>query len=225
MYILNFNATTTTTPTPTPISNSTVTSTSTAATPTGPQTVGNFSSWLYMGCYSEATNGRALSDLENPISGGAVTIEACAAACAGFEYFGTEYSSECYCGDTINIGSALVAGSTTAQTLCDMTCSGNAFEYCGGPSRLNMYHFDGAAVSTALATATATSTAIAAATPTGPITVTNITGHAYMGCYSEATNGRALSGLLNPISGIQVTIEACSTACAGYTYFGVEYSR
>ena len=225
MYILDINAAATTTATATATSNSTITSTSggtstsTAPTPTGPQTVGNFSSWLYMGCYSEATNGRALSDLQNPISGQAVTIEACAAACAGYEYFGTEYSSECYCGDTINIGSALVAGSTTAQTLCDMTCSGNASEYCGGPGRLNMYQFNGAAVSTA------TSTAIAAATPTGPITVTNITGHAYMGCYSEATNGRALSDLLSPISGIQVTVEACSVACAGYTYFGVEYSR
>lgn len=175
-----------------------------------------------MGCYSEATNGRALSDLQNPISGKSVTIEACAVACAGYDYFGTEYSGECYCGNTINTGSTMVAGSTPAQTLCDMTCSGNASEYCGGPSRLNMYQLNQAAASKA--TVSATSTAGAAAIPTGPVTVTNLTGHAYLGCYSEATNGRALSGLLNPISGNQVTVEACSVACTGYTYFGVEYS-
>lgn len=220
IYTLNLNATTTGNLTVTGTSVST--SASTASTPTGPQTVGNFGNWLYMGCYSEATNNRALSDLQNPISGLAVTIEACAVACAGYGYFGTEYSSECYCGYTVNIGSALVAGSTPAQTLCDMTCSGNASEYCGGPGRLNMYRSNGTAVSTA--TATVSSTTVAAATPTGPITVTNLTGHAYMGCYSEATKGRALSDLLNPVSGKQVTVEACSMACAGYMYFGVEYS-
>ena len=228
IYTLNFNATTTSNSIV--ISTTTDTSASTAPTPTGPQTIGNFSKWLYMGCYSEATNGRALSDLQNPISGKAVTIETCAAACDGYDYFGTEYSGECYCGNTINTGSALVAGSTPAQTLCDMTCSGNASEYCGGPSRLNMYQFNAAAVSTATATASATASvsasgnATAAATPTGPVTVTNLAGHSYMGCYSEATDGRALSGLANPISGNQVTVEACSAACAGYTYFGVEYS-
>ena len=220
MYTLNLNATTT--GNSTVVGTSTVISATTNPTPTGPQTIGDFSNWQYMGCYSEATNGRALSDLQNPISGKAVTIEACATACAGYDYFGTEYSGECYCGNVINTGSALVAGSTPAQTLCDMTCSGNSSEYCGGPSRLNMYQFNGAVASTA--TATATGTAVATPTPTGPVTVTNLTGHAYMGCYSEATNGRALSGLTNPISGKQVTVEACSAACAGYTYFGVEYS-
>lgn len=118
-----------------------------------------------------------------------------------------------------------------------MTCAGNASEYCGGPNRLNMYilNFNATTSTSTTATATATSNSTVTGTsvgtststtptPTGPITVTNITGHAYMGCYSEATNGRALSGLLNPISGTQVTVEGCSVACAGYKYFGVEYS-
>ena len=181
-----------------------------ATAPTGPQTVGNSSEWVYLGCYSEATNERALSGLENPISSTAVTIEACAVACAGYNYFGAEYSSQCYCGDTINNGSVLVDGSTPAQTQCDMTCSGNASEYCGGPDRLNMYRYSGAPV--------------VASIPSGPVTVTNVTGASYLGCYSEGTNERALSGLQNPIQGNVVTVEACSVACAGYKYFGVEYS-
>lgn len=47
-----------------------------------------------MGCFSEATNNRALSDLQNPIPGNKVTVEACAAACAGYTYSGVEYSGE-----------------------------------------------------------------------------------------------------------------------------------
>lgn len=71
-----------------------VVSSTATPTPTGPITVGNFTGWNYMGCYSEATNNRALSGLENPISGKAVTVEACAAACAAYTYSGVEYSGE-----------------------------------------------------------------------------------------------------------------------------------
>ncbi|KAI4241206.1 MAG: hypothetical protein L6R42_011338, partial [Xanthoria sp. 1 TBL-2021] len=48
-------------------------------------------------------------------------------------------SGECYCGNTINAGSAKVAGITEAATGCNMLCNANALEYCGGPNRLNMY--------------------------------------------------------------------------------------
>jgi len=40
----------------------------------------------------------------------------------------------------------------------------------------------------------------------GPVTVTNLSGWSYLGCYSEATTGRALSGLENPLPGANVTV-------------------
>ncbi|TGO75044.1 hypothetical protein BELL_0238g00050 [Botrytis elliptica] len=61
--------------------------------------------------------------------------------------------------------------------------------------------------------------------PSGPITVMNLTGWSYLGCYNESTRGRALSGLENPIPGMNNSVEACSMACDGWTYFGVEYGR
>ena len=226
VYTLNPNATSTT-------------STATATpTPTGPITVGNFTGYGYLGCYSEGTNGRALSGLANPIAGTAVTVPACAAACSAYTYFGVEYSGECYCGNIINAGSALVLGNTPAQTQCDMTCSGNTTTYCGGPNRLNMYQKLASAsssVSTVLSSTVASSgtpttgvssvlsTTTASPTPTGPITVHTVKGWSYLGCYTEATNTRALSGLENPYNGVNNTVEACAIACAGFSYFGVEY--
>ena len=61
---------------------------SATATPTGPFTVGNFNGWNYLGCYSDSTNSRALTDLQNPIPGASNSVEACAQACASYGYFG-----------------------------------------------------------------------------------------------------------------------------------------
>ncbi|KAL9580059.1 MAG: hypothetical protein Q9212_004716 [Teloschistes hypoglaucus] len=118
---------------------STSTSSTVSATPTGPITVQSVGSFGYLGCYSEVQNSRALSDLQNPISGSQVSVENCAAACSAYTYFGVEYASECYCGNVIQTGSALVAGSDPSVTQCNMLCNADKNEYCGGPNRLNMY--------------------------------------------------------------------------------------
>ncbi|KAF7950917.1 uncharacterized protein EAE97_002469 [Botrytis byssoidea] len=183
------------------------TSTSSAIpTPTGPITVTNLTGYNYLGCYSEATTGRALSGLRPAPPIGGFTIESCQSSCSAFEYFGMEYSNECYCGTTINAGSILEESTIPSVNGCNMLCAGDPGEYCGGGSRLNMYQFNGTI-----------------STLSGPITVTNLTGWNYLGCYNESTRGRALSGLENPIPGMNNSVEACSMACNGWTYFGVEY--
>ena len=226
-----------------PFTNSTssVTSSPSATpTPTGPVTVQAVTGWTYFGCYSEATNGRALSGLPDPIPGNTVTVESCAVACTKYAFFGVEYSGECYCGNTIGAGSSLVAGSTPAITQCNMPCAANSTEYCGGPNRLNMYASNSTQSTSTSTPASSSSssgtttngttssitllTTSATPSPTGPITVQTLSGWTYLGCYSEATNGRALSGLQNPIPANTVTVESCASACTSYAYFGVEYS-
>jgi hypothetical protein len=76
--------------------------------------------------------------------------------------------------------------------------------------------------STAITSGTATSSL---PTPTGPITVANVTGWNYLGCYSEATTGRALNGLLLPITAANTEVETCAAACSKFAYFGVEYGQ
>ena len=65
-----------------------------------------------------------------------MTNEECTSFCYsnGLPYAGTEYSDECYCGQTLATG-----GTSTAATDCAMACSGNSTEVCGGPNRLTLY--------------------------------------------------------------------------------------
>lgn len=65
----------------------------------------------------------------------------CYGYCQGSLYFGTEFGSECFCGaDTDTPEEA------PASTNCDMACSGDADETCGGRNALNLYLGDGAIV-------------------------------------------------------------------------------
>lgn len=110
--------------------------TSTSPTATVPSVVPSAGSFGYLGCYTEGTSGRSLDGLANPVPGASLTIAKCAAACSGYTYFGTEYSGECYCGNTINAGSVLATGgSDPTKNGCSMTCNGDQTTYCGGANR------------------------------------------------------------------------------------------
>ncbi|KZF19452.1 WSC-domain-containing protein [Xylona heveae TC161] len=182
--------------------------------PSGPIVVPSVANYISIGCYSEGTNGRALTGNAPAAPAGGMTIEACETACAGYVYFGVEYGGECYCGNTLNAGSAPVAGDA-ATSGCSMTCAGNNTEYCGGPNRLNMYQTNGTATSTS-------SGAPSGPTATGPVTVSRAANFMSLGCYTEGTNSRALTGKAS--AGNANTVESCATSCSGFTYFGVEYS-
>jgi hypothetical protein len=53
--------------------------------------------------------------------------------------------------------------------------------------------------------------------------VADVPGYDYMGCYTEATDTRALSG--KTYYDDLMTPEKCATACSGFLYFGVEYGQ
>ncbi|KAK8847618.1 hypothetical protein IAR55_005477 [Kwoniella newhampshirensis] len=97
----------------------------TAVLPTG---------WTTYGVVSEGPDGRALtytlwSKSDN-------TVETCASGCAaaGYTVSGTEYSSECYCGNGFSNG----GGALVDPSAAFMACSGNLAESCGGPSILSV---------------------------------------------------------------------------------------
>ena len=68
-----------------------------------------------------------------------MTIENCINACRshGYDFAGLEYSQECYCDDFIKN-----SGICISQTKCNMHCSGNSAELCGGSNALNVYQYD-----------------------------------------------------------------------------------
>ena len=76
-----------------------------------PTTMTDLAGYTYLGCYSEATGKRALSDFQQFYGqGDRNDVESCSAACSDYTYFGVEFGSECYCGNNINLGSLPQAG-------------------------------------------------------------------------------------------------------------------
>lgn len=135
----------------------------------------------------------------------------CMNACYGaaqYVFAGTEYADECWCG---SIPPPLA--NQNLDEYCNMACDGDPNYSCGGSGYLSVYYDP--------------TKYTAGADPSlyGPQTIQKAGNYTYLGCYSEATTGRALNAYIPtaPTSGF--TIESCEVACHGYTYFGMEYSN
>ncbi|POS79507.1 hypothetical protein DHEL01_v202090 [Diaporthe helianthi] len=160
-------------------------------------------------CWTEGTGVRALS--ASTYSDNSMTLETCAAFCAGYKYFGVEYGRECYCGNTLD-------ASTESAPLddCNMVCSGSSVEYCGSGNRLELYLNN----STDPGTGSGGGSGGDGAEPTQPDAVGAYKSY---GCVTEADQTRALTARSFVDSGM--TLERCASFCSAYTYFGVEYAR
>lgn len=97
--------------------------------PETPDSVGDFT---YISCYTEATSGHALSSKST--SSSSMSLEYCASFCSGYQYFGTEYGSECYCGNSFGAGA-----NRTDESECSMLCANDTSEFCGASYRLTVY--------------------------------------------------------------------------------------
>lgn len=89
----------------------------------------------YLGCYRDLYPDRDL-----PHFVGVFTVNGrnnCAQACfiLGYLYAGTQFAQECWCGNSYNYGSAGV----DLLNGCDMPCTGNAAEICGGVEYNSVY--------------------------------------------------------------------------------------
>ncbi len=151
----------------------------------------------YLGCFVDSA-ARVLP--ENIVSQDGMTAANCAANCAGFAYFGTQWGRECYCGNT-------APEDQTAESDCNMPCDGDATQMCGAGMRLSVYG--------PVSTTTPTDPPAESGNPT---TVGEFT---YQGCYADSIAQRVLSGSTTTTD--DNTLTSCAAQCAGYNYFGVEY--
>ncbi|TVY84936.1 WSC domain-containing protein [Lachnellula suecica] len=95
----------------------------------------DISDYQPLGCYSEGTSGRSLAWRQDQVSSTSLTIESCLSACktGGYSIAGVEFGQECYCGVVLGNG-------TLPQTSgCDVPCTGNSAEICGGSGTLNLF--------------------------------------------------------------------------------------
>lgn len=181
-----------------PSSSSTLSRTSSSASQATAPAVG-----IYVGCATDpSTSARALN-ASSYTSSGNMTLENCRSYCDGLGYFlsGTEYSTQCFCGNALVNGGTILASNAT----CSMACSNNTAQKCGGSSRLSVYN---STVVTAL-----------------PSILPSTQGYTYQGCYSDSTT-RTLSGS-SYANSTGMTAETCVKFCstAGYSLAGIEYGQ
>lgn len=93
--------------------------------------------WKYVACAKDpAGQSRTLPDvsLDQPD----MTVEKCISACdsKGFKYAGLEYSSQCFCGNSIPQDRMPTNGT---MGNCLMSCAGDSNEFCGGAARISVY--------------------------------------------------------------------------------------
>lgn len=89
-------------------------------------------------------NGRLLSGPSYTNATG-MTVESCVQFCQAsnptMKFAGMEYAEECYCANS------LPSTATTASAgACNMLCTGNRKEYCGGSGLLNVYEYNATSV-------------------------------------------------------------------------------
>ncbi|KAF4423475.1 WSC domain-containing protein [Colletotrichum fructicola] len=177
--------------------------TTTAAAAAGPGVNPGPAGWASLGCYNDNIPGRILAYRTGVAAGDSLmSVLQCTTACktAGFSYAGVQYSSECYCDNQI------LSTAASGQAGCNMLCSGNSTEYCGGGNFINVYKSSAAPKT-------------ASAVPAG------WTGQ---GCLKDNVLGRALGvGMAVAGGSASMTVESCVAACsaAGYQIAGVEYSQ
>ena len=84
-------------------------------------------------CFVSAHNEQRLLT-ENASSSESMTVEACAAFCSSYHFFGLEYGRECYCGNSYPEAAVSVADSE-----CSFSCSGDSTQTCGAGNRIEIY--------------------------------------------------------------------------------------
>ncbi|QIW95400.1 hypothetical protein AMS68_000918 [Peltaster fructicola] len=159
--------------------------------------------WTYTGCYNDNQGSRTLN---GPYygDGSGMNASTCVSFCASqnYVYAGTEYSSQCYCGNSI------ASGLNQTDATCNMACSGNSAEVCGGPNLLTIYYANTAA-------------------PIPPSVNPGPPGWTSYGCYAEGST-RTLANLYDVPGGSakNMSVAACTSVCGanGYSLAGVEYA-
>lgn len=95
----------------------------------------------YIGCGTDKLGSRTLTGASQDLPD--MTIEKCVDFCTskGFSIAGTEYSTQCYCGNSVPADRAPIAG---LMGDCYMKCGGDTTENCGGAGTISLYEKCGA---------------------------------------------------------------------------------
>lgn len=144
----------------------------------------------YVGCYIDSAN-RIMTSTSLATN---ATVDGCVHACqsSGNTFSAVEYGGQCYCSST-----APASTLKTIDSQCNMQCTGERTELCGGSYRLQVYQ--GTPVSASMA----------------------IQSMPYAGCYTDSITSRSLAYQVSTSGTVENCLQTCSAA--GYTIAGLEY--
>lgn len=181
------------------------TTTTISTTTSAPTATALPSGWKYGGCFIDNANGRIMGYQQ--AGGSSNTVENCVASCvsAGYTVAGMEYSSQCFCDNAVIRG-----GNLTADSQCNMACSGNSAEMCGAGNRMSVYYTG--------------SNLTVYQVPSAQQSVQNGSWQ-YMGCLTDTGNPRSLPWQI--ILPQNNSAQNCLSQCAAFGYMagGMEYGE
>ncbi|ODA83838.1 hypothetical protein RJ55_02354 [Drechmeria coniospora] len=168
--------------------------------------------YRYLGCFQDNIPGRQLPKL---LSGDDLLTNArCMAACsaAGSIFCGTQYHRECWAGNAIPL-------KKVDDVNCNYYCAGDINQVCGGNGEGTLH---GGSFISLFADSLQWNGNLTRPPTSGPRVNPGVAGYDSIGCYTEATNARALP---KGAPTDQRTVAACITACKdrAFAYAGVEY--
>ncbi|KAG8750673.1 hypothetical protein FRC14_000318 [Serendipita sp. 396] len=162
--------------------------------------------WSSVGCYTDDVGERTFQ--AKRIESDQMTAAYCQAFCdhLGYQYAGTEWGRECFCdNDFYNTGAPAPGGD------CNMMCTGDSTESCGGPVRLSVYKNSGTVGDSD------------SPVSTEAIVMPNYGDWSSQGCYVDSVSARIVPNqvyVAQPV-GPQKCLETC--ASLGYAFAGLEY--
>ncbi|KAF2112851.1 hypothetical protein BDV96DRAFT_601675 [Lophiotrema nucula] len=153
---------------------------------------------FYVGCYTDDVAKRTL--YESSYSDDTNTGAKYVSILSHINYLqGLEWSSECWWGFT------LAGGTSATDSDCNMVCTDNDNQLCGGPDRLTIYD---------------TNLAVPQQNP-------GVNGYSCLGCWSDIVSARTLSNTVGVLGGsANMNVDGRTSACNanGFAYSGVEYA-
>ncbi|KAF3933217.1 hypothetical protein ABW20_dc0107133 [Dactylellina cionopaga] len=191
----------------------------------GPAVNATTALYRYVGCATENNPGRQLQTQlwSKATNDNKACIEACYAA--GWTFAGTQYHSECWCGNTVPKAISLERDCNFGCALSEsQTCGGNG--YFAGGSFISLFARSDKYTPGGQPGTSTTSSTTSGPTPVQSSNPAVYKGYSNKGCWAQpATGDRALPQLV--AADAAMTIEMCVDAAIskGLKYCGVEYGQ
>ncbi|CAM9165509.1 unnamed protein product [Scytosiphon promiscuus] len=177
-----------------------------------------------LGCFADDVDDRGLANMAPECGDGetAMSPAICASYCGtvdGSVYAAVQYGFECFCGGEEASSGDQYFGRHGSSDACEMLCTGNPDELCGGDTAMEVF-----LLGAPEGTEAPDDTPLLEVDPE-PIEPEEPTDDAsYLGCYSDPADSRIFLEA-DSSTAPQMSAEVCSALCASFPFYGTQYAE